>query len=153
MLRLQNIRAGLFDDDGRERMEHARLCRYGTRQQVVPSVWHEFLNVLGVLNMDVRKEFADHLMGLQKDPDRYFVEAPLQVYENNRAMVDILHNLSHPPAQPLEPYSIGYFSNPGSYKYYVKGSDETFQSYESDHQKAYRKHMKNKLHEHLNKLI
>ena len=118
-----------------------------------PSVWHEFLNVLGVLNMDVRKEFADHLMGLQKDPDRYFVEALLQVYENNRAMMDILHNLSHPPAQPLEPYSIAYFSNPGSYKYYVKGSDETFQSYESDHQKAYRKHMKNKLHEHLNKLI
>ena len=43
-----------------------------------PSVWQEFLGVL-VLNMDVRKEFADHLMGLQKDPDRYFVEALLQV--------------------------------------------------------------------------
>ena len=93
-----------------------------------PSVWHEFLNVMGALNMDVRKEFADHLMGLQKDSDRYFVEALLQVYENNRAMVDILHNLSHPPAQPL-------------------------QSYETDHQKAYRKHMKNKLYQHLNKLI
>ena len=34
-----------------------------------PSVWHVFLGVLGVLNMDVRKEFAYHLMGLQKDPD------------------------------------------------------------------------------------
>ena len=48
-----------------------------------PSVWHEFLGVLGVLNMDVRQEFADHLMGLQKDPDRCFVEALFQVYENN----------------------------------------------------------------------
>ena len=79
-----------------------------------PSVWHEFLGVLGVLNMDVRKEFADHLIRLQNDPDRYFVEALLQVYENYRAMVDVLHNLSHPPAQPLESYSIGYFSSPGS---------------------------------------
>ena len=78
------------------------------------SVWHEFLNVLGILNIEVHKEFADHLMGLQKDPDRYFIEDLLQVYENNRAMVDIL--LSHPPTQPLEPYSIAYFSSPCSYK-------------------------------------
>ena len=34
-------------------------------------VWHEFLNVLEILNMEVHKEFADHLTGLQKDPDRY----------------------------------------------------------------------------------
>ena len=86
--------------------------------------------------MDVRKEFADHVIRLQKDPDRYFVEALLQVYENNRAMVDVLHNLSHPPAQPLESYSIGYFSSPGSCKYYIKGSNETFQLYETDHQKS-----------------
>ena len=118
-----------------------------------PSVWHEFLNVLGVLNIDVHKEFADHLMGLQKDPDQYFVEALLHMYENNRAMVDILHNLSHPPAQPLEPYSIGYFSNPGSYKNYVKGSDETFRSYETDHQKAYQKHVENKLREYFQRLF
>ena len=95
--------------------------------------------------MDIRKEFADHLMGLQKDPNQYFVEALLQVYENNRAMVDILHKLLHPSAQPLEPYSIGYFSSPGSYKYYIKGSNEAFQSYKTDHQKACRKHMENKL--------
>ena len=94
-----------------------------------PSVWHEFLNVLGVLNIDVHKEFADPLMGLQKNPDRYFAEALLQVYENNQVMVDILHNLLHPPAQPLKPFSIGYFSNPGSYQHYIKESDKTFQSY------------------------
>ena len=31
LLRLQNIRAGLFDDDGRGRMGHARFGRHGTR--------------------------------------------------------------------------------------------------------------------------
>ena len=118
-----------------------------------PSVWHEFLNVLGILNIDVRKEFADNLMGLQKHPNRYLVEALLHVYENNRAMVDNLHNILHPPVQPLEPFSIGYCSNPGSYKYYVKGSHETFQTYETDHQKAYQNHMKNKLCEHFQKLF
>ena len=35
LLRLQNIRAGLFDDEGRGRMEHARLDHYGTRQPYV----------------------------------------------------------------------------------------------------------------------
>ena len=49
-----------------------------------PSVWHEFLDVLGILNMGVHQEFADHLMGLQKDPNRYFVKALFRVYENNR---------------------------------------------------------------------
>ena len=48
-----------------------------------PLVWHEFLKVLGILNIDVPKEFADHLLGLQKDPDQYFVEALLHVYKNN----------------------------------------------------------------------
>ena len=60
--------------------------------------------------MGVHQEFADHLMELQKHPNRYFVEALFRVYENNRALVDILHNLSHPPAQSLESLSIGYFS-------------------------------------------
>ena len=117
------------------------------------AVWHEFLNVLGILNIEVDKEFADHLMGLQKDPDRYFVWDLLQLHENNQALANILSDLSHPPAQPLESYSIGYFSSPGSYKYYVKGSDETFQSYETDHQKGYHGHLQNKLREHFNKLI
>ena len=117
------------------------------------TVWHEFLNVLGILNIEVDKEFADHLMGLQKDPDRYFVWDLLQLHENNQALANILNDLLHPPTQPLESYSIGYFSSSGSYKYYVKGSDETFQSYEPDHQKAYHGHLENKLREHFNKLI
>ena len=86
-----------------------------------PSVWHEFLNILGILNMGVPKEFADHLLGLQKDPDQYFVEALFHAYKNNQALVDILHNLSHPPTKPLESFGIGYFSNPGSYKYHYQG--------------------------------
>ena len=83
-------------------------------------VWHDILSVLEILNMEVHKEFADHLTGLRKDPDRYFVWDLIQLYENNRTLADILIDLSHPPAQPLEPYSIPYFNSPGSYKYYVK---------------------------------
>ena len=56
------------------------------------AVWLEFLNVLRILNMEVHKEFADHLMGLQKDPDRYFVWDLLR-YENNRVLTNILNDL------------------------------------------------------------
>ena len=44
------------------------------------SVWHELLNVLGILNIEVDKEFADHLMEVQKDPDRYSVWDLLQLH-------------------------------------------------------------------------
>ena len=130
-------------------MGHARIDRYGTSQQSSRGL-HEIISVLGTLNMEVHEEFADHLMGLKKDPDRYFARDLLQVYENNRALANILNDLPHPPAQPLEPYSIPYFSSPGSYKYYVKESHEAFQSYETDHQKAYREYLENKIREHFN---
>ena len=55
------------------------------------AIWHEFINVVGILNMEVHKKFEDLSMGLQKDPDRYFVRDLMQLYENNRVMVDILH--------------------------------------------------------------
>ena len=42
-----------------------------------PSVWHEFLHVLGILNIDVHKEFADHLMGLQKRFRSIFYRGPI----------------------------------------------------------------------------
>ena len=90
------------------------------------TVWHEFLEVLEILNMAVNEEFADHLMELQKDPDRYFVRDLMQLHENNQALAKILNDLSHPPAQPLEPDNICYFSYPGSYKYYVKGPAKHF---------------------------
>ena len=57
------------------------------------SVWHEFLNVLGILNIEVDNKFADHLMGLQKDPDRYFVWDLLQLHENNQALANTLNDL------------------------------------------------------------
>ena len=57
------------------------------------AVWHEFLNVLRILNIEDDKEFADHLMGLQKDPDRYFVWDLLQLHENNKALANILNDL------------------------------------------------------------
>ena len=33
-----------------------------------PSAWHEFLHILGILNIDVHKEFSDHLMDYKKIP-------------------------------------------------------------------------------------
>ena len=63
-------------------MGHARFGRHGT-VNYSPSVWHEFLYILGILNMGVHQEFVDHLMRLQKDPYRYFVEGLFRVYKNN----------------------------------------------------------------------
>ena len=118
-----------------------------------PSVWNEFLDVLGILNMEVHKEFADHLMGLQKDLIDILFEICCSYTKTAKRWWDILRQLSHPPAQALEPYSVAYFSNPGSYNYYIKGSDETFRSYKADHQKAYREYMENKLCEHFQRLF
>ena len=111
------------------------------------SVWHEFFNVLGILNMGVPKEFADHLLGLQKDPDQYFVEALFHIYKNNRALVDILHNLSRPPESVISVIPVE-LQVP-----YIRGSNETFKSYETNDQKAYQNRMKNKLREHFQKLF
>ena len=45
-----------------------------------------------------------------------------------------------------------YFSLPPSFKYFVKGKDETFRSHEKDHRKAYHNYLKDKLQEHFNNL-
>ena len=49
-------------------------------------VWHEFLEVLEILNMEVHEEFADHLMELQKDPDRYFVRDVMQLHKKQSGL-------------------------------------------------------------------
>ena len=41
-----------------------------------PSVWHEILSALGILNTKVHKEFTDHLMGLRKIP----IDILLEIY-------------------------------------------------------------------------
>ena len=84
----------MTEEEGWDMHGMAAMERVNTR----PSVWNECLTVLEILNIQVYKEFTDHLIGLQKDSDRYFIGGLLQLYENNRAMVDILHKLSHSPA-------------------------------------------------------
>lgn len=43
-------------------------------------VWHEFTNIIEILNTEVQRDFAEHLMCLQKDPDQNFVEELLYKY-------------------------------------------------------------------------
>ncbi len=44
------------------------------------SIWYEFFDTLGILNIEVHKDFTDHLLLLEKNPDQTFVESLLQVY-------------------------------------------------------------------------
>jgi hypothetical protein len=50
----------------------------------------------------------------------------------------------NPQTDPLESYAQCHFSSPPRYTYYVKGTKETFKSLETDHKKAYQKHLENK---------
>lgn len=115
------------------------------------SVWQEFLEVTRILNVNVRKDFTDHLLQLEEEPDQEFVDSLLQVYEDNQSLLHALCDLSdwNPQTDPLESYAECYFSLPPSYTYYVKGTNEKFRSRETDHKKAYQKHLENKLREQL----
>ncbi len=46
------------------------------------SIWHEFVNTLGILNIKVQKDFTDHLQLLEKNPDQTVVESLLRVYQD-----------------------------------------------------------------------
>ena len=51
--------------------------------------------------------------GPTERPCSKFYKGPhaiIHLYENNQILANILKDLSHPPVQPLEPYSIAYFS-------------------------------------------
>jgi hypothetical protein len=51
----------------------------------------------------------------------------------------------NPQTDPLESYAECHFNLPARYTYYVKGTKETFKSLETDHKKAYQKHLETKL--------
>jgi hypothetical protein len=91
-------------------------------------------------------------MCLQEEPGQNFVYTLLQVYQDNQPLLRILHDLWNPQTDPLESYVECHFSSPARYTYYVKGTKETFKSHETDHKKAYQKHLENKLREQLSKL-
>ena len=116
------------------------------------STWNEFLAAIKILNVENHEDFTQHLMYLQEEPDQNFVYTLLRVYQDNQPLLRILHDLWNPQTDPLESYAQCHFSLPARYTYYVKGTKETFKSLETDHKKAYQKHLENKLREQLSKL-
>jgi hypothetical protein len=116
------------------------------------STWNEFMAAIKILNVENHKDFTQHLMCLQEEPDQNFVYTLLRVYQDNQPLLRILHDLWNPQTDPLESYAQCHFSSPPRYTYYVKGTKETFKSLETDHKKAYQKHLENKLREQLSKL-
>ena len=124
-------------------IEHANNTSY---------IWNEFMAAIKILNVENHNDFTQHLMYLQEEPDQNFVFTLLQVYQDNQPLLRILHDLWNPQTDPLESYAECHFSSPARYTYYVKGTKETFKSLETDHKKAYQKHLENKLREQLSKL-
>ena len=61
------------------------------------SIWHEFVNTLGILNSKVQKDFTDHLQLLEKNPDQTLVESLLRVYQDKdkQPLFHTLYDLSN----------------------------------------------------------
>ncbi len=118
------------------------------------TVWTEVSNVLKILDFPFEKPLIDHLPSLQKSPDLMLVESLLQVYKDKQPLVKVLSDLSDwdPQIDPLANFAMCYFSLPPLFKYFVRGTDETFRSHEKDHRKAYHNYLKDKLQEHFNNL-
>ena len=116
-------------------------------------VWNKFIDVMKILDMEIRSDFKDHLAWLQTEPDQDFVEDLLQLYENNHELLNTINNLFNPPEEPLEPYSQCYFSYPPSFKYFIRQTGEKFKSRERNFLKAYHEYMKTKLCKRVNKLF
>jgi hypothetical protein len=119
-------------------------------------IWDEFVKILTILNIKVQKEFNDHLRCLENDPNQAFVMSLLRLYQgkNNQALLHVLHDLYSWDCRidPVES-SVEYpFSLPTRYVYYVKGTNETFKSYETNHKKAYKEYLECRLREQFNLL-
>ena len=117
----------------------------------------EFVDTLRILNIEVHKDFTDHLLLLEKNPDQTFVESLLQLYQDkdNQPLLHVLCDLSKwdPQTDPLANFAVCYFSLPPKFKYFVKGTKETFESHEKDQRKAYQDYLENKLREQFSKLL
>ena len=81
-------------------------------------------------------------------------ESLVQVYEEDHSLVRVLCDLSDwdPQTDPLEEFSVCFFSLPPKFKYFVKGKDQTFESHEKEHRKAYQNYLYEKRQELFNKL-
>jgi hypothetical protein len=60
------------------------------------STWNKFMAAIKILNVENHKDFTQHLMCLQEEPDQNFVYTLLQVYQDNQPLLRILHDLWNP---------------------------------------------------------
>ena len=95
------------------------------------SIWHEFVNTLGILNIKVQKDFTDHLQLLEKNPDQTLVESLLCVYQDkdNQPLFHALYDLSNWDRQtdPLANFALCYFSMPPSFELLYQRNREDIQ--------------------------
>jgi hypothetical protein len=57
------------------------------------STWNKFMAAIKILNVENHKDFTQHLMCLQEEPDQNFVYTLLRVYQDNQPLLRILHDL------------------------------------------------------------
>jgi hypothetical protein len=76
------------------------------------SIWNEFTAAIKILNIENHKDFTQHLMCLQEEPDQNFVYTLLRIYQDNQPLLRILHDLWNPQTDPLESYAQCNFSSP-----------------------------------------
>ncbi len=114
----------------------------------------EVMNVFEILNIHFGNRFAEQLSDMEKSADFELMELLFRLCERNQPLVKVLSDFSCWDSQtdPLADFALCYFSLPPSFKYFVKGTDETFVSHKRDHKKAYRGYIKHSLQQHFDKL-
>ncbi len=117
------------------------------------TVWHELTNVFEILTIPFKKHLTDHISNLEENPNLMLVESLLQVYQDkdNQLLLHVLCDLSD--WDPLEEFTVCYFSLPPTFKYLVKGKDETFESHKTDNRKVYQNYLNDKLPKLFNKTV
>ena len=116
-------------------------------------VWKRFMDVLNIIDVETESSFANHLANLQSDPDEDFVNELQELRGKNQELIKTIDDIFNCPEKPLEHYAQCYFSNPPSFKYYVKKKGEAFHSHERNSLKAYLQYMKSKLRNQINKIV
>ena len=58
------------------------------------TVWHEFSNVIEILNVPFEKRLTDHISNFEENLDFTLVESLLQLYQENQPLLKVLCDLS-----------------------------------------------------------
>ncbi len=75
-------------------MEYINERRSGQAGPTTHTVWHEFTNVIEILNVPFEKRLTDHISNLEENPDLILVKTLPQLCEENQPLVKVLCDLS-----------------------------------------------------------